>query len=811
VSRRDTRRRRRAASDLVAHFSGLGDDPFGELELFVRAQTLTELDAVLRSEVQTEVASILDAVAGFDAFDVIELMRLREFPISPVLAIETGHDGNAAALEVVALVLLTRDGRNGSHAEAEKHPHEIIDELHHRATRLTRLSSFWALASARLRGDTPLARIAATYQSYFVGVRRLQYDSVEDAHDEALFRTPEMDDLLRERLGFTYDEFVQVRDAVGAIYSSEVDRLRDSIADFTRTWRARSDQAPEAEIDKFRQAMIDMLFLPGQRAAFTAAAVAGDSGVSLSTADAVLRRFSIAFGSLGDPVDVVTAFLRGRNPLALTCLLMDGSDCVQISGPLGSDSFRSLVESATKRDSKSWERYLKARTTCSESLAVGALERLLGTRASRVNLKYWAPKPDSELESLGRDRADSVRRGVLTEADALFLVEDVAVCLEVKGRTIADAARRGDLARLETEIKNTIGSGAVQARRLESLIRINGGLWLEDGSWMDLSGVREVRSIVVGLDFFGPLSVGLGELQLADLLVDGSPPWVVSIHDLEVIARVLRRPSEFLLYLRRRTDSGVTQYFRGADELDLFMLFMDGGLYVAADPDEVRRAHPRTTAPSRRSKREHRRDARPTFVGTHTDPLDKWFYWTEGSSPFEADKPAFNAPAEILKIVDFLRAGTKPGWFRFGADLLGLSGEVQRSIVSSIDGLVDRTRTDHRFHTLVHGYAGMWGYPTFFVATFPKDMSAGEAGDRLYTYATAKKHQQRSDRSLGLLVDEHGIITAVLYLNDIPEDNEQLDETGRAIGLQELPGTRPRPTNTARRDKARRERERRTR
>ena len=46
-----------------------------------------------------------------------------------------------------------------------------------------------------------------------------------------------------------------------------------------------------------------------------------------------------------------------------------------------------------------------------------------------------------------------------------------------------------------------------------------------------------------------------------------------------VIAEICDRSSEFLLYLRRRTDSGVAKFYRGADELDLFMLFLGGDLY----------------------------------------------------------------------------------------------------------------------------------------------------------------------------------------------------------------------------------------
>ena len=58
------------------------------------------------------------------------------------------------------------------------------------------------------------------------------------------------------------------------------------------------------------------------------------------------------------------------------------------------------------------------------------------------------------------------------------MIEDVAVCVEVKGRTIAEPARRGDRARLGTEIKAIFGQGARQARRTEQLISQNHGLWL---------------------------------------------------------------------------------------------------------------------------------------------------------------------------------------------------------------------------------------------------------------------------------------------------------------------------------------------
>lgn len=173
VSRRATKRARQAASGLAAQFASLGDDPISELELFSAARTVQDLDAILRREVEVEVSAILEVVQDFDAFDVIELMRLREFPVRTAAGLAPGYDGSGAVLDLIALVMLTRPTRNPSGVPREEgQPHKVIDDLHARAQRLVRLSSFWKQWTARLQGDTALARIAAQYQSYFVGVRR---------------------------------------------------------------------------------------------------------------------------------------------------------------------------------------------------------------------------------------------------------------------------------------------------------------------------------------------------------------------------------------------------------------------------------------------------------------------------------------------------------------------------------------------------------------------------------------------------------------------------------------------------------------
>jgi hypothetical protein len=54
----------------------------------------------------------------------------------------------------------------------------------------------------------------------------------------------------------------------------------------------------------------------------------------------------------------------------------------------------------------------------------------------------------------------------------------------------------------------------------------------------------------------------------------------------------------------------------------------------------------------------------------------------------------------------------------------------------------------------------------------------------------AKKHQTQSDRSLGLLLDDEGKVVRVVYLNDLPMQDPDLDALGDQIGLMSAEASR---------------------
>ncbi|WP_285241791.1 hypothetical protein [Pseudarthrobacter sp. MEB009] len=749
-------------------------------------ESLTDFVSRGSEVIREHVEAIAGAVKLADAFDVIELMRLREMPMVLDGFRESLSDQLPTAVDVVALILLARGARDSSAVDVKAaQPSKVVPDLHNHARALLAVGQFVLLSGGQAERFGPLTTLAATYVGHELNVKFKQYAHIQDGLNEALFSSKHLGTLLLEVFGFTYEDFLGVREAIGSVYLNRLLSARDVLGDVVQEWAAsgRSGQSTE-RTEQGRTAVYDLMFYPGERASFTATDIADASSVPKARVERILDRFSISFAAVDDPVTAVESFLAGDNPLRNVSLIADGAgNYVTMNVPIGTDCFRQVIEAGLKGQSARWRRYEKRRMSVSEQFSVEYLTKLLGADATHVNIKYFRPNPEVEPAQLASTAADITSIAEQTESDALFLIEDVAVCVEVKGRSVSHQARGGHVQRLTGDLKSTVGEATDQALRLEGLIRTNGGLWLEDRTWLDLSGVREVRSIAVCLDDMGPLGTALDELVRGNVIKSDRFPWIVSLHDLAIIAAVIDRPAEFLLYLRRRTESEVSLKFWAIDELDLFMLFLSGQLYVEPDPDRVSEEFLGVRRPSGGDRRRYRSSAVPTRVMTHTDPLDAWVYHQEGSVEGPALKPEFEGHPGVLNLVDFLQNGKKPGWFRFSADLLNLSGEAQEKLARDIKTLVTKTRSDGQPHSLFVAFAGVWGYPTLFVGTQPNTMPQVSASRRLATYATTKKHQVKSDRSLMVLFDQRGNIRSVRYDNKPFEDRQDLDALGDALGL----------------------------
>lgn len=754
------------------------------LEDLEPGESLHEFAARQEEVIQDRAAKIEHIARPYDAFDIIELLRQREMPITLAGFFESQHDGLAAVIEIVSLILLSgRLQRAGNNEREPVAPSSVIGQLHEYAMTILRVGSYGLLLAGQKQNYGPLTGLSSEYRSSKLSIRYNQYASIHDRINEELFGKGDPRNLIREALGFSYEELISTREAIGKVYLDKLMTRLDALVLATSEYQAEEPDSMSAEQKQSAGAMMDEIFgHPGERASFTVEEVSKASGQTKEATDEVLNLFSVTFDT-SNPASKVQELIEGRNPFFRTNLIRDeNGKFISLHLPIGTDSLRLIMEERLKGSSQ-WAKYDKHRTNVSEKLSVEYLEQAIGVPAYRTSFKYFAPKTGINAAQLGPEAASITSIANEVEADALFLVEDVAICVEVKGRSISDGAKWGNIQRLTGDLEKTAGEATSQARRLEDLITQNRGLWLADRTWLDLGAVHEVRSIAVCLDDFGPLAIALDELVRGGILKADKFPWIVSLHDLAVIAKVTDRAAEFLLYLRRRTESGVSRNFRAVDELDLYMLFVKGGLYVDPDPEKVYLDHPKSGKPTTAALRRFKKSNVPTRVHTHTDELDAWMYAQEGSSDLPAEKPSFRPNQYVAKIADFLEEGKKPGWFRFSSDLLNLSSDAQSRLARDLNGIISSTKSDHLFHSVIQCLAGSWGFPIFVACTCPNGMPRRIAKARMVSYMAAKKHQLQSDRALGVLIDESGDIIVVHYDNSPYEENPELDELVRQMGL----------------------------
>ncbi|MEU4789002.1 hypothetical protein AB0F95_04760 [Micromonospora tulbaghiae] len=732
---------------------------------------------------------------GQDVFDILELTRQHEVPVTLSGFKESQADGMASIVDIVALVALgigTRhvpDARGGA---PTRPANSVIEEICSHARQLSKLASMLSFADGA--GTTnPLAELAGQLRATELMIRAKHYESIGQTLNAGVFNAPQVKAALENSIGFHFQDILSVASAIKEHYSESKAGDLDVVARAAQ----RSKQGhglDREELQAATDAATRIFVSPGSSSSFTADMIAQKCGLPADRVKAVLEAFSVQM-PLETPEALVQAFTEGRNALAGVDLINDGhGNYLLLQSGIPVDLIRRRVETRLKSSgkTKAWDQYGRHRDKFAESFAARCIGKILGDLAPQhLGLKYLAPPKDNPHYDLSQSAQNPKSQARVVESDALFLLDDVAICLEVKAGSVTDKARSGNVQRMAEDLKKTIGEATSQAQRLKTLIIENRGLWRDNGKWLDLSEVREVHTVVACLDDFGPLAIAADALVRANLLTGTTLPWIVSLHDLAVAERIIDCPATFLLYLRRRTEPNSSKLIVAVDELDVLMWFMKGYMYFEADPDELHRRYP-TSKPPTGHERANFRQQSITRVGTFTDDLDAWIYYEEGLSDIPAPKPSRHENDRVRKLIDFLANEKRPGWLRLGADLFNLSPETQLQLADNISRIVDQTRRDKAFHTLVEGFATPWGYPLFFVGTQP--LGYRGAYERLRKYMLAKKYQLRAESAFGVLVDESGAVVASEYLNlPFTEDPalEALIEEMKLVPIENMYDSRP--------------------
>jgi len=756
-------------------------------QLAQKASNADDVLTYLGEAIESARVALEERLRGYDSFDTLAFLRLAAGPwdFSEVRESESQVENSQAAQDVIALTLLGMGlprqpltGENSGQPDIGKAMSLAADIVEAAGTR--------ALLQGQ-RVDQPLGALAGEFMGYELSVRGRQYESIAKELNTGLLSDPTVATVVTSTLGFTLDDIRTVREASVALLNERFFGARDRVGDAAESGAGIDD----IDSDAFRRDINLMMNECRLFGAVRAGDAAERAGVEEPTARAVLGFFSSSRPAEG-AANPVVRFAQGERLAPWGCIADDGEYLI-LNGFLGEDELRRDIErglvaaDAGKRGGEGsvWSKYDRLRAAYSESKAAAALSELLtGTKPRWEGQKYIGPVSIDDTASLGR-AAD--RTGIQTdvfESDVLFVVDGIALCVEVKAGSVTDKARGGNARRLARDLEDTFKKGNEQADRLSHLIRTNQGVWSAGGEWIDLAPVGEVHSIIVMLDDMGPLSLSMNELAHKGIIETEEVPWIVSMHDLVVISRTIDHSAQFLEYLRRRRGRKLATMVNGVDELDMFMWFVNGGMYFEPDPRDVAAQLP-IDRPIKASDMRRYEERSRVRLGTLTDPLDAWFYSREGLSRAQAPKPTRREEAWVEQYLAASESAKSPGWLRFGADLVGLSGSAQVDIGKKLKvqsrqargGDIERSLTTHGTTS-----SGPW----LLTASVVPD---GASIDHLPEYIDAKQYQTRSSRSMLLLYETDGSLSGSRYRGEPQPPTADRDAALEVAPLRSLAAT----------------------
>jgi hypothetical protein len=269
------------------------------------------------------------------------------------------------------------------------------------------------------------------------------------------------------------------------------------------------------------------------------------------------------------------------------------------------------------------------------------------------------------------------------ECDAVLLLDDQLLVIEVKAGAFTPTSPATDFQALQSNFKELFEKPARQANRLLAALRQDGAIDLCDADHIHIITVKSEDlpnqlAMCVTLDpltHFAAQAEYLGPIG-ADLR--SNPAWVLSLDDLRVYAEVLRIPGQFLHFMDQRLNAIREDILRTDDELIHLGLYLHHLKYV----DHARR-----------------------FNGVdhiqwagYTDALDR-YYGRLVDEPDAAHVPGRKYPKLVERILDILFEERKAGYLHASKYLLDFTPDaldrLSESIVAALEG--QKLRRKRRF------------------------------------------------------------------------------------------------------------------
>ena len=151
---------------------------------------------------------------------------------------------------------------------------------------------------------------------------------------------------------------------------------------------------------------------------------------------------------------------------------------------------------------------------------------------------------------------------------------------------------------------------------------------------------------------------------------------------------MIQRPSEFIAFLRRRTDPETVTHYRGVDELDFLIAFIGGGLRLDDLENQTYLRFPASRGASATAGDNDNDTATQGLLASHTDPLDAWYRYKHGKRSEPAARPELRIDPRCREVIDALAKRREPGWLSTGAILVDQDVASQERIIGRINDAI---------------------------------------------------------------------------------------------------------------------------
>lgn len=697
---------------------------------------------------------LADLVEPYDAFHLLSNLYFAQVPLDANAYVESEDEGLAAIPELAAALLIARPGRRGTGDADLPIGSDVLEPAQKLIRELLIVNSLIAQRQLSQEGMTIEDSVRLRARIHHLYMRGSAYVWQEEQTLIDLFGDETTEELVTTELGFGAATAVGLVHAVEGLVEERLTALREDFAPLLEPllkgevpaelagMEAKLKNMPATSRPEWlAHAVIGFAWHDvGDRLRFSSSDLAEKAEVDERAAAAYLERLSVAFGQQEDDLfrrfeDVrARPFLRDDDGMFLCTY--PGSDlwCLR-------RHFEKAVAACGDRAREGWQR-----------------RRAAHVEERAAELLAQALRPDEEHRDLEL-RSDSGNGQI----DALLRCDDVLIVVEAKGATLGESAHRGG-ERLLRQLKDVVGKAADQSGQArEALLHDSGAVLLKAGKPIDLgtARIREVHPVVVTLDDLSVVAPVIWQLAGSRLLPDGvAIPWMVTLHELEVIVELVEYPAQLVHFLRRRSRLNQLGGRLATDELDWFSLYLHNGLYFE---DE-----------------EHALVRYPSL----TDAIDAYLFHKRGMRSKPAPKPTQGLPEATLDLLTLLEAERPPGHLAAACTLLDVNRDSQDKLFQELRRLRVRAAKRGLVQRLVLAFEGMPGRALITVVAVP----ASEGGDlplylRDHLEQQLEEHEVDRALALGVVAGRSTPIDALLVLEpgvwELPELTQGGDRSKR--------------------------------